>query len=45
MSTEIDNRRTAGGTQVPVIPIGLGLRSFDAHIDHLASLADLLALS
>jgi probable F420-dependent oxidoreductase len=45
LSREIDAWRSAGGTHVSVSTMGLGLDSVDAHIDFLASLAQLLGLS
>ena len=42
---EVAAWRTAGGTHVSVVTMGLGLDSVDAHIDYIATLADLLGLS
>jgi hypothetical protein len=42
---EIEAWRTAGGTHLSVVTMGLGLDSIDAHIDYIASLADRLGLS
>jgi probable F420-dependent oxidoreductase len=45
LTAEIEAWRTAGGTQVSVVTMGLGLDSVDAHIGYLASLSDRLGLS
>jgi probable F420-dependent oxidoreductase len=37
---EVDAWRAAGGTHLAVVTMGLGLGSVDAHIDYLASVAD-----
>ena len=42
---EVGAWREAGGTHVSVATMGLGLDSADAHLDHLASVADALSLS
>ncbi len=42
---EIDAWRAAGGTHLSVATMGLGLDSVDAHVDYIASLAELLGLS
>jgi probable F420-dependent oxidoreductase len=42
---EVEAWRKAGGTHVSVVTMGLGLDSVDAHIDYIATLADLLSLS
>jgi probable F420-dependent oxidoreductase len=44
LTREIEAWRAAGGSHVSVVTMGLGLDSVDAHIDYLASLADLLVL-
>jgi len=45
LTREIEAWRTAGGTHVSVVTMGLGLDSVNAHADYLASLADVLGLS
>jgi probable F420-dependent oxidoreductase len=45
LTREIEAWRATGGTHLSVVTMGLGLDSIDAHIDYLASLADLLSLS
>jgi probable F420-dependent oxidoreductase len=45
LTREIELWRAAGGTHVSVVTMGLGLDSVDAHIDYIASLADLLGLT
>ena len=42
LTAEIDMWRDAGGTHVSVVTMGLGLKTTDAHIDYLTSLADAL---
>jgi L-arabinose isomerase len=42
---EVAAWRTAGGTHVSVVTMGLGLDSVDAHIDYIARVADLLSVS
>jgi probable F420-dependent oxidoreductase len=37
--------RVAGGTHASVVSMGLGLDTADAHVDHLASVADALTLT
>ena len=41
---EVDSWRKAGGTHVSVVTMGLGLRSVDAHIHYLGSVAEALGL-
>jgi hypothetical protein len=41
----VDAWRAAGGTHLSVVTMGLGLDSVDAHLDHIASIADALGLS
>ncbi len=45
LTREIETWRTAGGTHLSVVTMGLGLDSVDAHIDYIASLAEQLGLS
>jgi len=45
LRAEVEAWRTGGGTHVSVVTMGLGLDSVDAHIDYIATLADLLSLS
>ena len=45
LAREIDGWRAAGGTHVSIVTMGLGLDSLDAHVDYIASLADILGLS
>jgi len=45
LTGDIETWRAAGGTHVSVVTMGLGLDSVEAHLDYLASLADLLGLS
>jgi alkanesulfonate monooxygenase SsuD/methylene tetrahydromethanopterin reductase-like flavin-dependent oxidoreductase (luciferase family) len=45
LTREIEAWRAAEGTHVTVVTMNLGLDSVDAHIDYLASLAELLSLS
>ncbi len=45
LTREIEAWRAAGGTHVSVVTMGLGLDSLDAHIDYIASLADVLGLT
>jgi len=42
---EVDAWRDAGGTHVSLATMGLGLNSAEAHIDYLASVANVLNLS
>ena len=42
LKAEIDAWRDAGGTHVSVVTMGLGLKTTDAHIEYIASLADAL---
>jgi probable F420-dependent oxidoreductase len=42
---EIDGWRSAGGTHLSVVTMGLGLDSVDAHIDYISSLSRRLGLS
>lgn len=44
LKAEVDSWRNAGGTHVSIVTMGLGLRSTDAHIDYLASVAKALDL-
>lgn len=44
LTSEIDGWREAGGTDVTVVTMGLGLDSVGRHIDYLASLARRLSL-
>jgi probable F420-dependent oxidoreductase len=44
LAAEVDGWRSAGGTHLSVITMGLGLNSTDSHIDYLASLAARLNL-
>ena len=44
LTREIEAWRAAGGTHVSVVTMGLGLDSTDAHMDYIASLADVLSL-
>jgi probable F420-dependent oxidoreductase len=44
LAAEVDGWRSAGGTHLSVITMGLGLTSTDSHIDYLASLAARLNL-
>jgi hypothetical protein len=44
LTREIDAWHAAGGSHVSVVTMGLGFDSVDAHIDYLATLADLLVL-
>ncbi len=44
LTGEIEAWRSAGGTHVTVVTMGLGLDSVDAHIDYLTSLAAVLGL-
>lgn len=37
--------REAGGTHLSVVTMGLGLNSIDAHLDYIASVADVLGLT
>jgi probable F420-dependent oxidoreductase len=45
VTAELNAWREAGGTHLSVVTMGLGLDSTEAHIDYLASLADVLSLS
>lgn len=45
LTREIEAWRGAGGTHVSVVTMNLGLDSIDAHIDYIATLADLLSLT
>jgi probable F420-dependent oxidoreductase len=45
LTREIEAWHAAGGTHVSVVTMGLGLDSIDAHIDYIATLADVLSLS
>ncbi len=45
LTAEVGAWREAGGTHVSVVTMGLGLGSVDAHIDYLASAADVPGLS
>ena len=45
LTGEIDGWRSAGGTHLSVVTMGLGLDSVDAHIDYIASLSHRLGLS
>jgi probable F420-dependent oxidoreductase len=44
LPAEVDSWRKAGGTHVSIVTMGLGLRSADAHVDYLASVAEALGL-
>jgi probable F420-dependent oxidoreductase len=44
LAAEVDGWRSAGGTHLSVITMGLGLTSTDSHIDYLASVAARLNL-
>jgi probable F420-dependent oxidoreductase len=44
LAAEVDGWRSAGGTHLSVITMGLGLTSTDSHIDYLASVAATLNL-
>jgi probable F420-dependent oxidoreductase len=44
VTADVDGWREAGGTHISLVSMGLGLDSADAHIDHLASVADALSL-
>jgi uncharacterized radical SAM superfamily Fe-S cluster-containing enzyme len=44
LKAEVDSWGKAGGTHVSIVTMGLGLRSTDAHIDYLASVAETLGL-
>jgi len=41
---KIDSWRNAGGTHASVVTMGLGFDSVDAHLDYIASVADVLGL-
>ena len=45
VTMDVDAWREAGGTHISLVSMGLGLDSADAHIDYLASVADVLKLS
>jgi probable F420-dependent oxidoreductase len=45
LPAQVDAWRDAGGTHVSVVTMGIGLDSIDAHIDYIASVADVLTLS
>jgi probable F420-dependent oxidoreductase len=45
LAREVEGWRSAGGTHVSVVTMGLGLDSVDAHLDFVASVSDLLSLS
>jgi probable F420-dependent oxidoreductase len=45
LTAEIDTWREAGGTHVSVVTMGRGLDSVDAHLDYIASVADVLGLA
>jgi probable F420-dependent oxidoreductase len=45
LAAEIDAWREAGGTHVSVVTMGLGLGSFEGHIEYLSSVAAALSLS
>jgi probable F420-dependent oxidoreductase len=45
LAREIEAWRSAGGTHVSVVTMGLGLDSVEAHIDYLSSLSGRLGLS
>jgi probable F420-dependent oxidoreductase len=45
LAQEIEAWRTAGGTYVSVVTMGLGLDSVDDHIDFATSVSDMLSLS
>ena len=45
LTREIEAWRSAGGTHVSVVTMGLGLDSVEAHIDYIASLSGRLGLS
>lgn len=45
LTEEIDGWRSAGGTHLSVVTMGLGLDSVDAHIDYISSLSQRLGLS
>ncbi len=44
LSGKVDGWRTAGGTHVSVITMGMGLGTAEAHIDYLSSVAEELGL-
>jgi probable F420-dependent oxidoreductase len=44
LSGEVDGWRRAGGTHVSVVTMGMGLRTANAHIDYLSSVAETLGL-
>jgi probable F420-dependent oxidoreductase len=44
LMAEVDSWRGVGGTHLSIVTMGLGLRSADAHIDYLASVAEALGL-
>jgi probable F420-dependent oxidoreductase len=45
LGREVEAWRTAGGTHVSVVTMGLGLGSVNAHIDYIAKVSDMLSLS
>ena len=44
LTREVEAWRSAGGTHMSVVTMGLGLDSVDAHIDYIASLSEHLGL-
>jgi len=44
LPAQLDAWREAGGTHASVVTMGLGFDSIDAHIDYIASVADVLSL-